>query len=153
MPPLKNARHEAFARELAGGKTADEAYQVAGYRPNRCNASRLLNTNENIKARVAELQQAAAEKTLVTIESLTRELEEARLLGMSNPRGASAAVSAVVAKAKLHGLITDKTEHRIETTNKPLHEWSQAELIAAIRRAANGDVPPLASGDGADSVH
>lgn len=110
MPPLKNPRHEAFARALAKGASADQAYREAGYSPHRQAASRLLLTNVDIQARVAELQQAAAEKTLVTIESLTRELEEARLLGMSNPRGASAAVSAVLGKAKLHGLLLDRQE-------------------------------------------
>lgn len=32
MPVLKNARHEKFAQALAKGKTADEAYQLAGNR-------------------------------------------------------------------------------------------------------------------------
>ena len=41
MPPLRNARHEAFARALFEGETADEAYVKAGYSENRGNASRL----------------------------------------------------------------------------------------------------------------
>ncbi len=31
IPPLKNARHERFARELAGGATPAEAWERAGY--------------------------------------------------------------------------------------------------------------------------
>jgi len=33
MPALGNPRHERFAQELAKGKTADEAYEIAGLMP------------------------------------------------------------------------------------------------------------------------
>jgi phage terminase small subunit len=62
MPgPLKNARHERFAQELAKGETADAAYALAGFKPNRHNASR-LKTNETLGARVDELKRSIAEK-------------------------------------------------------------------------------------------
>ena len=61
MPILQNQRHESFAQALAQGKTADEAYAQAGYKPNRKNAWR-LKTNEDIAARVAELGAKAADK-------------------------------------------------------------------------------------------
>ena len=62
MPgPLKNARHERFAQELAKGATADAAYAAAGYKPNRCNASR-LKSKENIFDRVQELTGRIADK-------------------------------------------------------------------------------------------
>lgn len=35
MPVLKNARHEKFAQALAKGKTADDAYADAGFKPDR----------------------------------------------------------------------------------------------------------------------
>jgi hypothetical protein len=41
MGPLANQRHERFAQALAQGKTATEAYALAGYRANDGNASRL----------------------------------------------------------------------------------------------------------------
>ncbi len=47
MPLLDNPRHEIFAQQLAQGKTADEAYALAGYRKSRSNAS-VLRTNQNI---------------------------------------------------------------------------------------------------------
>lgn len=102
MPVLKNARHEAFAQALAKGKSADEAYAQAGYKPNRHNASR-LKTNEHITDRVAELQQKVAKKVEVTVESLAGELEEARALALTE-RQTSAAVQATMGKAKLFGL-------------------------------------------------
>ncbi len=57
---LENARHERFAQELAGGKTADEAYVLAGYKENRGNAA-TLKANQSIADRVAELQARAAD--------------------------------------------------------------------------------------------
>lgn len=64
MPgPLKNARHERFAQELAKGATADAAYTAAGFRPNRGNATR-LKLNESIFDRVQEIKGAVIEKVV-----------------------------------------------------------------------------------------
>jgi len=64
--PLKNARHERFAQELAKGLPADAAYVVAGFSSNRSNAAR-LNANEHVRARVTEILADAAE--LVQIDA------------------------------------------------------------------------------------
>jgi phage terminase small subunit len=69
---LKNSRHERFAQGLAAGKSATEAYELAGYRGDRTAASHLL-TNVNIRARVTQPQNVAAEETGVTIDTLIRE--------------------------------------------------------------------------------
>jgi phage terminase small subunit len=61
MPVLKNARHEAFAQAIASGKTADEAYALAGYRPDRGHASRLA-ANGSIRARIEAIKAKAADK-------------------------------------------------------------------------------------------
>lgn len=65
MGMLKNSKHERFAQELAAGKTADAAYQEAGYKANRGNAS-VLKANQNVLARVQELQGRAVEKVVLT---------------------------------------------------------------------------------------
>jgi len=62
---LSNPRHERFAQELAKGKTADEAYVLAGYAENRGNAIR-LKANERVAGRVAEITGRAADKAEVT---------------------------------------------------------------------------------------
>ena len=67
MPPLPNARHERFAQGLFEGMTADEAFVTAGYKQNRGNASR-LKSNENVRARLAELQTETAASAKVTLE-------------------------------------------------------------------------------------
>lgn len=59
--PLTNQRHELFAQGLAAGKTADEAYAAAGYKPNRGNAS-VLKSNQSISDRVAEILGASAKR-------------------------------------------------------------------------------------------
>lgn len=103
-----NPRHERFAQGLAAGKTADEAYEAAGYKPNRGNAS-TLKAKQNILDRVAELQGKASARAEVTLESLMQEAEDARQLAMATKQPA-AAVSALTAKGKLAGLWVEKRE-------------------------------------------
>src|ERR1044072_4069310 len=85
MPALPNPRHEAFARALASGKTATEAYEAAGFRPNRHNAA-ALGREEHSRTRVAELQGERAEVERKAIElaaerlSIDREWVMARLV-------------------------------------------------------------------------
>lgn len=59
--PLKNQRWERFCQALAKGETADAAYVIAGFKPNRGNAARLKAT-ESIKARVAAILRKSAER-------------------------------------------------------------------------------------------
>jgi phage terminase small subunit len=73
LPVLSNPKHERFAQELAKGKTATEAYQLAGYAPNDGNAARLKG-NDRIEARLSELQQRSAAKTEITVASITERL-------------------------------------------------------------------------------
>lgn len=106
MPILPNPRHESFAQALAQGKSASEAYVEAGYQPNDGNAGR-MNRNEQVRARVAELQEKAAERAVVTVEDIARQLDEDRQFARQNG-SAAAAVSATMGKAKVLGLIVEK---------------------------------------------
>lgn len=54
MPVLPNPRHERFCEELAKGKSASEAYETAGFKPNRHNGATLAR-QKHILTRVAEL--------------------------------------------------------------------------------------------------
>jgi phage terminase small subunit len=80
MPILENPRHERFAQLLAEGKTADEAYEGAGYKPNAGNACRLKG-NDKVSERVGEILGKAAANVGVTVE---RVLSELALLGFAN---------------------------------------------------------------------
>jgi len=109
MGEIQNSRHERFAQELAAGKTADAAYEAAGYQKHRGNAAR-LSANEHVKNRVQEIQSIGAERAAVTVQSLIEEAEQARIKAMESQNGAAAAVSAITAKAKLAGLWREKVD-------------------------------------------
>ena len=64
MSELKNVRHELFCRGLVAGKTADQAYQEAGYKASRASATR-LSANASIRQRVSELHQAVAQAATI----------------------------------------------------------------------------------------
>lgn len=127
--PDLTAKQEAFALAYIETANASEAYRRAyNVRPDTKpesiwqEACRTL-ANENVAKRVMELQEAARERAMVTVEGLTAELEDARLLAMSDEKGASAAVSAIMGKAKLHGLLIDKKEHSGPGGGKFEVEW------------------------------
>jgi hypothetical protein len=116
MPgPLKNSRHERFARWLAEGKSQSEAYKSAGYsaagNSAEVNAARLLR-NAQVSDRVEELKVKAAERTVVTVDGITQRLlniakksedkDDASLL--------SVARASLMDAAKLNGLIVDRTK-------------------------------------------
>lgn len=84
MPVLDNARHERFAQALAEGRSADEAYAMAGYRPNRGNAA-TLKANQSISDRVTEILAVGAERASITEEMVLRELAK---IGFSDIRKA-----------------------------------------------------------------
>jgi hypothetical protein len=125
MAPLRNAKHERFAHELAEGKSMSEAYQMAGYRPNRSHASRLV-TNGNIKGRVAELQDAAATETQITIESLIKEAADIQRRATKAGQH-SAAIAALVAKAKLAGRWMECAEQRNTNVNYVVSDQPMTE--------------------------
>jgi len=68
-----------------------------------------LMANGKVSARIYELQLIAQERTLVTIESITLELEEAREMGRKTEQG-SAMTAASMGKAKVNGLLVDKVD-------------------------------------------
>ncbi len=110
------AKQEAFALAYVETGNASEAYRRAfavgeGTKPETVwsEASRTL-ADRRVSARVMELQELARLRMLVSVESLTAELEAARLLAMESENGASAAVAAILGKAKLHGLLVEKKE-------------------------------------------
>lgn len=107
-------KQEAFCLAYIETGNASEAYRRAydadgmkGATINR-NAKALLENNK-IATRLSTLRECAVQHTMVTVQSLTEELEEARALALREGQSA-AAVSASMGKAKLHGLLVDKAE-------------------------------------------
>ena len=114
------------------------AYDAKGSKPITANrrAKDLLD-NGKIAARLRELRLLHQERHLVTVDSITGELEEARRLALDSTQP-SAAVSASMGKAKLHGLIVDKGE----LTGKdggPLVVQTKEQRDAAVAAALAAD--------------
>jgi phage terminase small subunit len=122
---LKNPRHERFSQELATGKSADEAYKAAGYKPDRAHASRLA-ANGNIRARVTQLQNVAAGEASVTIETLIREAADIQQKA-TDGRQYSAAIAALIAKAKLAGRWVERTEQNNTNVNYAVSDQPMSE--------------------------
>lgn len=89
--PLKNAKHEAFARAIARGVPSNKAYTIAGYNEHRSNAAGLAR-KQHIQARVTELltkideienraTTKAVEKLAITKERILAELAK---IGFAN---------------------------------------------------------------------
>ncbi len=135
MAILQNARHERFAQNVAKGMSASEAYEKAGYKRNDGSAGR-LHRNAQVKARVAKLQNRAAEKTGYTIVKATEELEEARQLAATE-KNPAAMVSASMGKAKVNGLLIDKHlvgMKRIEDMNE-----NELRALLGVMEAGSGN--------------
>jgi phage terminase small subunit len=142
--PLKNARQERFAQELAKGKSQLDAYKAAGYRPDRGAATR-LSANISVATRVEELKARAAAKVEITVADIARQLDEDREFAKECGQ-AGAAVSASLGKAKVLGLIVDRQEHTgrnggpIEYRNLE-EEEIDARLRALAEKHAGSDRP------------
>jgi hypothetical protein len=122
MPVLPNPRHEVFALAifagLAGKTRIDRAHSTAYLKayPNcgkgnsaEAAASRLLRRVKPISERIRELQAKLANDTKETREKVVSELNELKSLAQAK-HAYGAAVSAVMGKAKLLNLITDRIE-------------------------------------------
>lgn len=132
MPALKNARHEKFAQELAKGKSQVDAYAAAGFKPNRSHAARLV-ANGNISARVEELKEKAAEKAVITIESLTDRLLKIAEKGENKEDAPmlSVARASLMDAAKLNGLIIDRSKMGFDLSGLTEEELVLLERILA----------------------
>lgn len=113
MTALSNARHERFAQGLAKGLSQSDAYEEAGYKPSRSAAARLA-ADVNICKRVASIQGKAAERTEITVASITE-----RLLAIATKAEKSreapmlqAARASLMDAAKLNGLVVEKGDHQ-----------------------------------------
>lgn len=107
MPVLSNQKHEAYAQALAKGKSATEAMREAGYSDPR-NSSRLTK-NDEIAARVAELQGMAADRVVVDREwVLAKLIENAKDTQKSNPAASNKALELI---GKELGMFVERSEN------------------------------------------
>jgi phage terminase small subunit len=128
-------KQEKFCMVYIETGNASEAYRQAYNAENmkeasiNVNASKLL-TDAKISLRVKELKSGHVKRHELTVNDLVKELEEARkaALGAENPQS-SAAVAATMGKAKLLGLVVDKTDIKLTSAKELTNE--QLAVIAA----------------------
>lgn len=113
------AKQEAFCQAYLKCSNQSEAYREVydvseNTKPETVweNACKLM-ANTKVAPRVFELQLLAQERTLVTVESLTKELEESRELAKKIEQPA-AMNGASMGKAKLHGLDVQRVDLRMK---------------------------------------
>lgn len=124
MPAIASARQETFARLVFKGIPPLRAYPQAGYKPDAGNPYRLTD-NDRVRSRIAELRRQATMRAKYTVETLTENLELAReqAYRIENP---NAQVQALLAIAKLLGLIVDKQEIKANVSSMNSEELEQA---------------------------
>jgi phage terminase small subunit len=118
-------KQEAFCLAYMETGNASEAYRQSysienmGENSIRAEAGKMM-ANPTISLRIEELQEEAKQRNAITVESLIKELEEARdaALKADNPQS-SAAVAATMGKAKLLGMLTDKLDASLTTKSLP----------------------------------
>ena len=106
-------KESTFARLYVETGNATEAYRQAydhnGNDATACRGAHDVLHRPAVEAYVGDLQAEHRERHKVTVDQLTDQLEKARQVAMDN-RNAAAAVQAIMGKAKLHGLLVDRTQ-------------------------------------------
>lgn len=107
-------KQEGFVQDVFKGETYTQAYRNNYDTENMAEnviwvkASELMK-NGKVAVRLVELQMEAAERSQVTVESLTKELDENRALASKLDQPA-AMNGSTMGKAKLHGFDVHKVE-------------------------------------------
>lgn len=121
-------RQEKFVAALIETGSGAEAARRAGYSPHTARAIASENlTKPNVLAAIEERRAMIAREHAVTVDTLMADLRKAKDLAMSQGRP-SAAVSAIMAMAKLGGLIEGHRHRPLD----PYEALSDEELEARI---------------------
>jgi len=130
--PILTPKQEGFCQSYVETGNASEAYRknynVTKMQPDTINRkAKELMDNGKITARIETFQVIHAKRHNITIDTITNELNEAIRLAKEDIKP-SAMVAAIMGKAKLHGLLSDKVE---------LTDNSIADRLAAARKLRN----------------
>ena|SRR5690242_12575524 len=147
MPILRNPRHERFAQLLAGGKSARDGYELAGYRRSDSNGAWLAK-KEHIRDRIAEINRetlererttaaVAAERAAVTRQSLI-EMAEALYTQAKKAGQTAAAVAALKEMGVLSGIRIERSERGAPGEFDFLEQMDEAQLLVFIE---TGELP------------
>jgi phage terminase small subunit len=143
------AKQEAFCQAVVSGMTQADAYRAAynagNMKPETVQSKAcLLMADGKVRARVDEIRAPVVEKVQYGLEQAMQEAAEAFLVAKGKENG-GAMVAAVNLRAKLNGLLVDRSEIR----TGPLDGIEHAELKAlnaAIAAVAGfgGAIPRVA---------
>ncbi len=107
MPPLQNPSHEAFAQARAKGACLQDAYEDAGYPPDRSHACRLAK-REDVAMRVAflraEREKAEESEPQMIIDALVRMARDSEAL--KTPAGVKEARLSLLEADRLRSALT-----------------------------------------------
>lgn len=153
MPPLANARHEAFARHLVGidrngqGMSQSAAYVAAGYESETsdaiwANASRLIR-NDMVAMRVTELKEQASRVLALSRADVLEMMAQDRALARDCNQTAAAIHATELLGRELHGMFKATASVQMVGADD-VAKLSTADLARLARE--------LADKIGADSV-
>lgn len=149
-------KQEAFCQAYIETGNASEAYRRAYNAENMSSA--VINVkacellkNGSVTVRIGELQSKHAERHEITVDKLTTMATAAYDLAMTPEVAApAAAISAVLAIGKLHGLVVDKKE---VTRKRDATDLSESELLAIAAMGGPGAAAEALRENGADRIH
>lgn len=126
-----------MAQALAKGKTADDAYGDAGFKPHRGNAAR-LSANESIRARVDELLTRVAEKAEWTAADRLRDLKT--IFDASAKEDRRTAIAAIAEANKMQGSYAPTKQEHTGRGGGPIEyaNLTEEEIDARIAALAEG---------------
>jgi phage terminase small subunit len=139
--PKLTIKQESFARAYVELGNASLAYRQAYKAENmsdeavKVEACRLLQ-HTNVALTVDRLKAKHAEKHEVTVDWLTEQLKAVFDKAMAEGKGASAAVSAVMGMAKLHGHIVEKKD--VTSDNRHHHTINPVSAFDGFLAEAAG---------------
>lgn len=138
MPALGNPKHERFVQGLLQGLSADAAYEAAGYKPHRGNASR-MRADENIQKRLEELQKTV-EKRVVEAVKIDRQWVIETLL--RNTRICMGDEKVTLQKADKEGNVktVEATMRDAAQANAALKLLGQIPEVGLFKEEGTGDV-------------
>lgn len=155
MPALSNPRHELFAQNLAKGMSQDAAYEAAGFKPSRSNAS-MLAAKQNIIERLAELTARAADAVVLSkswvierlIQNVDRAMQYEEIMRGDQGTGEFKYDGGVANKAlellgKEIGMFVDRKEVRTGALDD-----LDADERAKLRAAIDGELAARSQGTG-----
>ena len=119
---------EAYRRAYSAEKMKPETVWNSAYK---------LMENGEVKARVQELRETAAQKAIVTLESHLADL--ARLRDLAEEDGQfSAAITAEISRGKAVGLYTERLKQEVSGPNGGAVQTS-SEIVVRFVEADHGD--------------